>query len=270
MQRAPRPSPVELQLPLMYVAPNRSLTYGYAYADDLNGFDELRQAAEADGVSTKLVYAYSDPQTNRFFGTFVLDLTDAKVNLSQITRKLDSLRGVDVVSLGTPECGLASAEKSLLQAAGTPVIAIARAFIGGTYRRLVEAQGASMETQLFQAGDWAGRHGAAGLPPLVTGLGLQLSPQLICRHLRDLQAFGWASVVSLHADDQLSGEIVLSDDFEAAAWQGQASSAKCNWIRGFITGVLSSLEGKPFEVSETQCQARGDAHCRMVFKPSGS
>lgn len=82
----------------------------------------------------------------------------------------------------------------------------------------------------------------------------------------DLQVFGWATVVALRVSDQATGEALLADDFEAAAWQGKATTSVCHWIRGFLTGALSSLTGHALKVSQPECQAKGDRYSRMVLQ----
>jgi predicted hydrocarbon binding protein len=58
---------------------------------------------------------------------------------------------------------------------------------------------------------------------------------------------------------------LLADDFEAGAWNGQATTAVCHWMRGFLSSALSSLAGHALLVSEPECQAKGNPYCRMVF-----
>lgn len=165
-----------------------------------------------------------------------------------------------------PSSGLVGLEKDHLSMAGTPVVVIARPFLGETHKRLLESMGDRAGEVLLQAGEAAGKMAASGVPALVAGLGLQLSPQLIRQRFYDLQVFGWATVVALQVNDQFVGEALLADDFEAAAWQGKATTSVCHWIRGFLTGALSSLTGHALKVSEPECQAKGDRYCRMVMQ----
>lgn len=69
-----------------------------------------------------------------------------------------------------------------------------------------------------------------------------------------------------NVDNQFIGEALLADNFEVGAWQGRATSSVCHWIRGFLSGAASSLAGHALRVSEPECQAKGDPHCRMVFQ----
>jgi len=260
--------PTKIQLPIMYLDPGQSLTYTYVYADEWATFDRLRQEAEVNGTSLKLQYAYFDSERNKYFGVLVLDSTACREGLERVVESLKRQPGVEVVDVEHTGNGLAASEKHVLEVVGTPVVVFARAIIGATYRQLVETQGAQMEALLFRLGEAAGEMAASGVPALASTLGVTLDAQLLRERFHDLQVFGWGEVVSLQAAEDFSGEALLNDDFEAAAWQGQADSAKCHWLRGFITGALSTLRGRPFEVAEPECQAKGDAYCRMVFRPS--
>jgi predicted hydrocarbon binding protein len=267
MQPSPRPGPIHLALPLMYVAPNRLLAHGYAEVASLDRFEEIRQGAEARGARMTLEYVTANARHDGFTGTFVLDLSSAQVGAQQIARDLQARPGITTLQIGSPRCGLTAAEPGELDVAGTPVVVIARDFVGSTHRRLVESFGHPAEEALYLAGETAGRQAGASVPPLVSQLGSSLTPELIRERFRDLQVFGWATVVSLRVDEQFVGDALLANDFEATAWHGQAGASACHWIRGFIAGALSSLEGHPFEVTEPECQAKGDAYCRMVFRP---
>lgn len=268
MQPAPQPRPLHLALPLMYVAPNRLLAFGHAEVASLDRFEEIRRVAESHGAKTLLQYVIANPRNHGFTGTFVIDLSSTPVDAQQLARAMQARLGITALQISAASCGVTAVEPGRLDVAGTPVIAIARDFIGSTHRRLVESFGHQAELSLYQAGEEAGRQAGAAVPPLVRQLGCDLTPQLIRERFHDLQVFGWATVVSLRVDDRFAGDALLADDFEAGAWRGQARASECHWIRGFIAGALSSLEGHPFEVTEPECQAKGDTYCRMVFRPS--
>ena len=148
MWTRPLKSPVSMQLPLMYAAPNRTLAYAYAYADALHKFDQIRQMAESDGISVSLLYAYAEPDHNKFFGALVLDFTRAWVEVGPAAEKIAGIQGVEIFDIATPVRGLAAWRDHELQVARTPVVVIARQFLGGTHRYLVEALGEQVETVL--------------------------------------------------------------------------------------------------------------------------
>lgn len=262
--------PFDVALPVMYVAPGQSLTGAYISADSIEHLAALGQAASSLGVTLSLVYTYWDPSQRRYVGMVVLDQTNTQGGAQRVTQALGQAPGVQVLATAGagPGSGLVAFEQNRLNVAGTPVVVIARPFLGGTHRRLLEALGDQAATLLFQSGQSAGQMAASGVPDLVTHLGVPLSPDLVRQRFRDLQVFSWATVVDLKVNDRFAGEARLADDFEAAIWQGQAQSAVCHWIRGFLTGALSSLTGHAIQVSEPECQAKGDQYCRMTFQAS--
>jgi predicted hydrocarbon binding protein len=261
-------SSIDVQLPLMYVAPHRSLSTSYVRADTLERFDAIRRALAPHGVAIALLYTYRDPADQQYIGILVLDLTDASEAPDVVGAAVAGVGGVVVLDSQAPRPGLAAFEMSRLNAAGTPVVVVARPFLGDTHKRLIESLGDRAASLLFQAGENAGALAASGVPALVGTLGMHLSTELISQRFLDLQVFGWATIVALNVDDQFRGDALLVDDFEATAWHGQATTPVCHWIRGFLTGALSSLTGHALRVDEPECQGKGDAHCRMVFQRS--
>lgn len=257
---------LDLQLPLMYVAPHRQLSTVYVRADGLEPFDVMRRALEPLGVTVSLLYTYFDPAQQQYIGIVVLDQTNAIEPPDVIRSAMTGVSGVTMVSGQEPNAGLAAFVMNQLNVAGTPVVVVARPFLGDTHKRLIESLGDQAATVLFQAGEGAGKLAASGVPGLTTMLGLQLATPLIRQRFYDLQVFDWATIVALNVDDQFVGDALLADDFEATAWNGQASASVCHWIRGFLTGALSSLTGHALQVSEPECQGKGDRYCRMVFR----
>lgn len=267
MQPASQPQLLDLPLPLMTIAPHHALSVAYLHADSLERFEAIRSALAGLGVTLALLYTYQDAtQQPGYSGVLVLDHTNAHEPPDRVAAALGQVTGVDVRATQPPGSGLVGLEKDHLSVAGTPVVVMARPFLGETHKLLLESVGDQAAGLLLRAGEAAGKMAASGVPALVGTLGLQLSPQLIRQRFYDLQVFGWATVVALQVNDQFVGEALLADDFEAAAWHGQATTSVCHWIRGFLTGALSSLTGHALTVSEPECQATGDQYCRMVMQ----
>ncbi|HEX6122258.1 MAG TPA: 4-vinyl reductase [Ktedonobacterales bacterium] len=258
---------LDMQLPLMFVEPHRSLSTMYLSASSLERIELVRNAVEALGVTPALLYTYRDAtQPQPFSSILVLDHTNAQTTPDRINAAVAQVPGITVRNAGAPSPSLVAFERNTLNMAGTPVAVIAQPFLGDTHKRLIESLGDRAATVLFQAGESAGNLAAAGIPALVSSLGLTLTPQLIRQRFLDLQVFGWATIVALDVDDQFVGHALLADDFTVGPWQGKAPSSVCHWIRGFLSGALSSLTGHPLQVSEPECQAKGDPHCRMTFR----
>lgn len=266
MQQARQKQPIELQLPLMYLAPGHTLAYGYVQADDISRLTDLREKIEADGIALRMLYAYTDEKQSRAFGTFVIDLSTSQCGIDQVALKLRQMPGVRSVEIENPTCSLAAAPNSLPQVANTPFVAIGRPLIGSTHKGIIDALGDSGETILYHLGREAGHQAASGVPNLVTSLGLTMTPELIRERFNDLQVFGWATIVALRVNDEFHGDALLSDDFEATVWEGKAHSPKCHWIRGFLEGSISTLVSQVVRVGEVECQAEGDRYCKFVFE----
>lgn len=256
---------VDLALPLMYIAPQRTLSRVYVSADTLSRFHTIHQTADAQGVTISSLYTYFDAAQKRYIGVLILDQTDAHAATPGAGNWLASVPGVQILASGGPSAGLIGLEQDHLNVAGTPVVVMARPFLGATHMSVIQTFGDQGAKLLFQVGENAGHTAASGVPDLVKSLGLQLTPALIKERLYDIQVFGWGTVASLQVNDQFVGEAHLTDDFEATAWQGKATTSVCDFIRGFLTGAVSSLTGHAVTVSEPECQGKGDPYCRMVF-----
>lgn len=251
----------------MFVAPGESLSYAHAYADSLGGIEAIRTVAEGNGLGVRLLYTYFEASSHRYIGYFVLDFSKCSVRADDLARKLGQISDVSQVSVPAPKTGLVAIETNFLNVVGTPVTVMARQFLGETFRQVVEANPDTAEKTLFEAGRAAGQQAASGVPGLVQNIGTKLSPALIRERFHDVQVFGWGKLAVLRVDDRFAGDALFTDDFEALAWNGQSNTSRCHWLRGFLTGAVSSLTGSPVDVSEPECQAKGDAHCRMVFRP---
>ncbi len=143
-----------------------------------------------------------------------------------------------------------------------------RPIIASFARAILEDRGQAGERLLSQAGRDAGGLAASALPPLIEQLGMTVSDDLLARRMRDLQVMGWATCERASVDDASRGEATLLGTFEAAAWNGAASSPACHFLCGFIAGVFSFVSERPVSCRELECQATGAAACRFAFQPS--
>src|SRR5579883_2657685 len=266
MQRAPREQPIELQLPLMYMAPGCTLAYGYAQVDNISRLTDLREKIEGEGIALRLLYAYTDRTGNKAFGIFVVDLSMSQCDVRQVASKLKRLPGMRSVEIQNPTCSLAALQNSFPRVVNEPVVTIGRELIGGTHKGIIDALGDSGETILYLLGREAGHRAASGIPNLLKSLGLALTPELIRERFNDLRVFGWANIVALRINDEFCGDVLQSEDFEAMAWDGKAPSPTCHWLRGFLEGSISTLTDQILKVSEPDCQAKGDRYCKMIFQ----
>jgi predicted hydrocarbon binding protein len=97
---------------------------------------------------------------------------------------------------------------------------------------------------------------------------MPLTLHLLRRRVVDLQVFGWAEVRKVDVAESLEGVLDLSQTFEAAPWKGTANRPTCDFIRGFTTGVFAFAYNRDFVSEETACQGKGDALCRISFRPA--
>jgi predicted hydrocarbon binding protein len=255
-----------LELPLMYVAPQRSLTYFYAELDDVSALDRLQRALPGGPGALQASYCYRLPDSPNVLAVLTIDLTEAAGDSTKALRQLTAVPGVHDVRSAGSGLGLAASEHHRLQVAGTPMVVMAREVLGGVFKSFADKV---EKESIYQTGIEMGRLAASAVPPLLEHLGRPLTLDLLRERLLDFQVFGWAEQVRRVAvQESLHGEIELEKTFEAAPWQGKASEATCHFLRGFTVGVFSFAYNRDFASAEDQCQAKGDAICRISFQPA--
>ncbi|MEN3057384.1 MAG: V4R domain-containing protein, partial [Candidatus Methanosuratincola petrocarbonis] len=132
------------------------------------------------------------------------------------------------------------------------------------YRRLIrgikEQFGSGGEAFLYYEGLEAGRGFGKLHRSAAEAVGLK-DPVEIYRRI-STAAFQWAGfgrIEVIHLGDS-GGKIAVYDSFECngAKVTGQPYGAM---VRGIIAGVFAEVFGKPFQVEETECIAKGNKRC---------
>lgn len=253
-----------LELPLMSVAPHRSLTYLYAELDEVSALDRLHRALP--GGAPRASYCYQSPDSGNVLAVLTVDLTEAAGDFTETLRRLAAVPGVHDVRRAGSGLGLAASEHHRLQVAGTPMVVMAREVLGGVFKSVA---GKVDREIIYQTGVEMGRLAASGVPPLLERLGRPLTLDLLRQRLLDFQVFGWAERVrQVTLEESLHGAIELDKTFEAAPWQGKAGESTCHFLRGFTVGVFSFAYSRDFASAEERCQGKGDAVCRITFQPA--
>ena len=262
---------VPFNLPLMYVDPHRKLATVTAYLDDLSVLDRLRGVTQGSGTSLKLLYLYQQPSVGRFLAAWAVNTTDAgspasaPPNPADVLQRLSAIPGLDIVDAKPPASGLAALEHHQVQVVGVPMIVMAKEVIGGAFKSFTEAAG---HETVLNTGEQMGRLATSAVPPLLEQLGLPLTKELLQQRVMDFQVFGWSTVRQVSLNDALQGQIELAGTFESLPWNGQASTATCNFIRGFTAGVFTTAFNRRFTSAEPECQGKGDPVCRIKVQPA--
>jgi predicted hydrocarbon binding protein len=67
--------------------------------------------------------------------------------------------------------------------------------------------------------------------------------------------------------DSLNFTLTVSEDLDCSGLP-VTDETVCDYDEGFISGILETYTGKPFNVKEVDCWATGDRTCRFQAKPS--
>lgn len=192
----------------------------------------------------------------------LLDVTNSDVPFEEVVKELESTSAVESIRIIEPVAdGLLIDNLSHPLTAGGDRAIILRAagyrkFIGG----IKEQFGSGGEAFLYYEGLEMGRGFGRLHRSAAEAVGLK-DPVEVYRRV-STAAFQWAGfgrIEIIHLGDS-GGKIAVHDSFECkdAKVTGQPYGAL---VRGIIAGVFAEVFGKPFQVEETECIAKGNARC---------
>ncbi|MGI8915057.1 MAG: hypothetical protein ACR2JY_14945, partial [Chloroflexota bacterium] len=237
-----------------------------ATLDDVSALDRLQRALPGGLGAVRASYCYQSPESKTVLALLTIDVTEAAGDFTDALRQLAAVPGVHDLRRAGSGLGLAASEHHRLQVAGTQMVVMARAVLGGVFKSFA---GKVNRDVIYQTGVEMGKLAASGVPPLLERLERPLTLDLLRQRLLDFQVFGWAEQVRrVSVQESLHGEIELDKTFEAAPWQGKAGEPTCHFLRGFTVGVFSFAHNRDFASAEEQCQGKGDAVCRISFQPA--
>jgi predicted hydrocarbon binding protein len=76
--------------------------------------------------------------------------------------------------------------------------------------------------------------------------------------------FGVTSIEKI--DLKKESMLLMDNSCIATCYKTKRKKPVCSYISGLIAGAMTVVTGKPFEVQETHCIAKGDKHCRFLIK----
>ncbi|RLG49955.1 MAG: hypothetical protein DRO00_09390 [Thermoproteota archaeon] len=80
------------------------------------------------------------------------------------------------------------------------------------------------------------------------------------------KGIGWFKVKEINVDsDRQRGYIRIEQSFIVEEY-GPSDRPVCDFMAGYIAGVLSEAFGASFSCEETKCIAKGDPYCEFVFE----
>ena len=145
-------------------------------------------------------------------------------------------------------------------APGRPGIVFPTEGLAKIYDYVVGVLGSGGETMLFEEGFALGK-----------STGQYLNTRLGHGHLdwkaKALLAMyrvqGWGSASLKIEKPRARFRVRFRDDYECAG--GGKDRKECSFLRGHLTGMVSTLSGSEFKGEETKCRLRGDPLCEFVL-----
>jgi predicted hydrocarbon binding protein len=136
-----------------------------------------------------------------------------------------------------------------------PLVGISR-----IYDRLAQAFGSGGETILFEEGSALGRSDGKYLNARFGKGSLDWRIKAVLGMYR---ANGWGSVTLEVEKPSTRFKFRIGDCVECA---GKVEQRKgCNFVKGHLNGMVSTLADKEFQNEETKCRLRGDSFCEFLL-----
>lgn len=135
------------------------------------------------------------------------------------------------------------------------VLVFPAGLLSRTFRRLQEQLGSPGRSLLFHLGEEFGKIMFEGQRRM-----LEVDDEAVAMSLLDLYSSLGMGVVEVVQADWRRGR------FRIRIWENYESlhGAGCDFTRGFLAGVLSSVLKRPVSVFEARCRSRGDPYCEFV------
>ena len=76
---------------------------------------------------------------------------------------------------------------------------------------------------------------------------------------------GWGEVIE-YKKQKNKITINVEDLWECETQKGKTDKPASNYVRGIITGFIHKTTGRPLEIRETKCIAKGDPYCQFQIK----
>jgi len=134
-----------------------------------------------------------------------------------------------------------------------------RSGLSSTFDRLVSVFGTGGSTVLYEEGRGLGISNAQGVIRL---MGPSLARAKTRRMYKVWGPMGWGNAQFSEGPDGVYA-LKVEDCFECSS-RGKVRT-QCDWMRGHITGYLSTIFGSQLECKETACRFRGDTLCEFAL-----
>ena len=200
--------------------------------------------------------------------SFFVDMTDATLTPDKMSDELAHLSTVIDVKFRSSSGGfLADAfhfPPQLTQ--GRPVLIISLDSMAMIRSRLdsIMGQRATVDVLFHQMGIANGNGIWKGIE---STLGGKPSRENLEEFFHLIRMAGWGVETLKEIDYEASTARLQLAQSAECSFHGQSSSPQSQFVRGSYQAVFSGLFGKPVDVEEVRCIAKGDSVCEFVVKP---
>ncbi len=190
--------------------------------------------------------------------SFFADFTDSQTDLEELKKRLTALPVVDGVEAVTSDTGfLVDKHHFPVMFSNRRALVLRTEALTAMFSHIWDIFGSGAATIIDEMAESMGRHTAC---EIVEDLGKEFALKSLDEILRTYTALGYADV-TVRRRDAYSMAIQAKGLFECEANSKNNVRRKSLFFRGHLRGLVGTIFGSDFEVTEGQCVAEGDEEC---------
>lgn len=215
-------------------------------------------------VKTSIVFA-TLPAEEQGFWTAFIDVSKSKIQIEELTKKLNELDVVLNVKVIKPKPAAYDIMHFPILHGEERAVVMPISLIGNLFNEIEKILTPSGFAAVFyNAGKRSGENYAEYYRKKFNVKTKEELAELLSLSTR---AIGWTLSEAYYFDlNRIHGRIRLIDNIEATMKKNKRREPVCHWTRGFLAGYFSAVTGKEIEVREVKCVGKGDEFCEFEIE----
>jgi len=255
-----------LHLPVSEYAPNRKLAHFVLTMRNQIGAIEESSRVLARSKVNILSGFHEAPAGSDGTWSFFADLTDATLSVDKLADELSRSPNVLDVKFRVSATGFVADTFHFPPRLVGPILIMSVASVKEMFRHVREIVGAGSvgDVLIHQLGIANGK----GIWQAIESLfGKRPSREALEEFLHLIRAAGWGVETLKELDYEASTARIQLAYCTECSFYSQSSRPQSQFVRGSYSAQFSGLFGKPVDVEEVHCIAKGDNICEFIVKP---
>ncbi len=251
-------------LPFLVNKPERTLTYFSVKSKaSLGSVAEIASIFAQHNADILQISGYYNKGEETTRWCFILDLTDATIDSTQVTKEIKSRQGVEEVIEANQVDGLLfEPDHFPLLLGDEQAIAIHIATMKDIFQHLTKNFQSGGKSLIYQEGLSAGRSLAK---QLTNSIGKDLIRKHLDKFMNLYRSSGWGIANLKEINWETAHAIVVfKDNFECLSAEPDTDPASY-FLKGHLEGIFEELFERRVTVREITCQAAGSPECTFLI-----